>query len=237
MQDSGYYEVGLADHAVDAMLLAATEAYYLGRPEGRRRRRRRFVEVDGYLWGYRVRKPDGSTYIFVDRFAPSVGSERSPGAVKPNWGAAPLMNAIMEARAPQMTFLGSLHTHPFDSVVTAQRRKGWRFSDGDRSCWSELVDGESGFDELYGSEAALWLVVAVAPLKRVQFQPFAKPVGNTLNVWRFDVGELRFWVNAELVRPDEDGVATKTEEVVLDMFSQYANVAGPIGTSAATRGH
>ena len=124
MPDVSYCEVRLADHAVDAMLLAATEAYYLGRPQGRRRKRERFVEVDGYLWGYRVQKPDGSTYIYVDRFAPGIASERGPDAVTPNWGAAPLMNAIMEARAPQMTFLGSFHTAPLRLGGDSPKKEG-----------------------------------------------------------------------------------------------------------------
>ena len=223
---SQYCEVKFSDHALDAMLLAATEAYCLGVPQNARRGRRKgnvSVEVDGYLWGYRTRKPKGDMYIYVDRFGPSISSEKDADSVTPAYGSASLMNAIIERRAPQMTFLGTFHTHPFGSISEVDEWNGWQFSNPDRECWSELDDSTS-FCDRYGDDAALWLVIAVARLQKVHFKPCAEPLAP--NIWKFDVGDMRFWVNAELVRPDEDDFAQPEGDVVLDMAPAFLNSAG-----------
>ncbi len=226
--------VRFSDHALDAMLLAATEAYCLGVPQKTPRGRRKApvsVEVDGYLWGYRTTKPGGDTSIFVDRFGPSVSSEKASGWVRPAEGSARLMNAIMERRAPQMTFLGTFHTHPYRSIKKVESVNGWQFSDGDRKCWSELDTG-TDFADVYGDDAALWLVIAVARLQKVHMKVMAEQLRpNIPNIWKFDVGDMRFWVNAELVRPDEEGVAESQGGVVLDMDPAFLNWTGDRITS------
>ena len=141
-------------------------------------------------------------------------------------GAARLMHAVMQRRAPQMAFLGKLHTHPYDSVTEVENERGWEFSDLDRQWWPELEDDRMDLLPLYGTDAPLWLVVAVAPLKKVRFSPGAKSLDNTLNVWRFDIGELRFWLHAEVAYPDNEGVALFDQPVVLDMFPPFYNVPG-----------
>ena len=74
--DDFYYLVKLSDAALDSILLAAAEAYYLGTPYTRRAKDDPYVEVDGYLWGYRNHRPEVAyTYIHVERFAPSVPSQ------------------------------------------------------------------------------------------------------------------------------------------------------------------
>ncbi|MDD9997012.1 MAG: hypothetical protein OXQ89_04625 [Rhodospirillaceae bacterium] len=139
----------------------------------------------------------------------------------------------MELRAPHMTFLGTFHTHPWPSISKAEKAKGWRFSDPDRECWSEL-DHNADFSDRYGDDAALWLVVAVARIQKVHFKPFAEQVQP--NIWKFDIGDMRFWVNAELVRPDEYGVARPDGDVYprLDMWLAFLNDTGGRVTSKAS---
>ena len=223
--------VRFSDHALDAMLLAATEAYCLGVPQKTPRGRRKApvsVEVDGYLWGYRTTKPGGDTSIFVDRFGPSVSSEKASGWVRPAEGSARLMNAIMERRAAQMTFLGTFHTHPYRSIQKVESENGWQFSDGDRECWSEL-DAGTEFADMYGADPALWLVIAVARLQKVHLKIMAEKLRS--NIWKFDVGDMRFWVNAELVRPDDEDVAQSQGGVEIDMNPAFLNWTGDRITS------
>ena len=104
--------------------------------------------------------------------------------------------------------------------------QGRQFSEQDRHWWPEIDDDGLGLLPPYGAEAPLWLVIAVAPLQRVPFNAGAKSVGKRLNVWQFNVGELRFWPHAEVGHPDDTGIAQLDQDVVLDMFPPFYNVPG-----------
>ena len=225
--DDFYYLVKLSDAALDSILMAAAEAYYLGTPYTRRAKVEPYVEVDGYLWGYRSHRPEVDyTYIHVERFAPSLSSSKASGSVTSALGAAALMHAVMQRRAPQMAFLGKLHTHPYESVTEVQDEKGWNFSSQDRQWWPEIENDRMDLLPLYGTDAPLWLVVAVAPLKKVNFSSGANSIDDRLNIWRIDIGELRFWLHAEMGYPDDHGIAQFDQPVVLDMFPPFYNVPG-----------
>lgn len=73
-------------------------------------------------------------------------------------------------------------------------------------------------------------MVAVAPLKRVRFSRGARNLDNMPNVWRFDVGELRFWLHAEVGDLNDDGIAQFDEPVVLDLFPSFHTVPGDSST-------
>ena len=218
------YIVKISDHALDTMLLAAAETYYLG--AGTKRAAEQYVEVNGYLWGSQRLDPDTNcTHVFVDRFGPSISSRKSAGAVRPNSKASGLMHAVIQRRAPHLAFLGDFHTHPYDSLQDVMDIKGWEFSNTDRQWWPAR-DAEDEIDiwRILGEQMPLWLVVAVAPLQRVFANVGARPLKD--NVWRFDIGELRFWLNAEMGKRDKDGIVQFVDDVFLDMFPPFTNDAG-----------
>ena len=130
-------------------------------------------------------------------------------------------------RSPHLSFLGELHTHPYDSLREVNAVKGWEFSDEDREWWPESEDDETSVWRLYDAgELPLWLVLAVAPLQRVHDTEGAKPITARENVWTFDVGELRFWLHAELGDRDAAGTIQFEKDVVLNMTAPFSNLAG-----------
>ena len=218
-EDEFLYVVNVSDEALDAMLLAATEAYCFG--VGRRTKGEPRVEVDGYLWGFHRDDPDANyTWIQVERFAPSMSSRRSPDWVEPNEESAKLMHAIMTRRTPQLAFVGEVHTHPYDSLSQVLEINGWEFSKMDREATSETVW------QLCGEHSPLWIVIAIAPLQRVQGSEGPRNLDEQMNVWQFDVGEMRFWLHAEVAERDDEGTVHFPEHTVLYLLPRFLNAPG-----------
>lgn len=211
-----FFHVRFSDAALDSMLLAATEAYFLG--DGRRLGT--YVEVDGYLWGFYAEIGDDHTLIQVERFAPSFSSQRSPNSVVPNEDAARLMHDVMVQLCPQLTLLGEVHTHPYDSLEDARDARGWLFSDEDLESMSATIW------ELTGDQPPLWLVIAIAPLQRVR-STLPEETDDKSGAWQFDVGNMRFWLHAEVVPElDEDGVARFAKNTYVDLVPRLFNPSG-----------
>ena len=136
------FVVKVSDETLDSMLLAATETYYLGTGHKRRRNDNSdYVEINGYVWG--TRRYTDHWYIHVERFGPSISSRRGSGWYIANSAAPWLMNAIIGRRAPQLTLLGEVHTHPYSTVQEVKNNSGWEFSHQDRKWWPESEDDES----------------------------------------------------------------------------------------------
>ena len=209
------FHIRFSDEAIDSMLMAGTEAYFLG--DGRRLGTP--VEIDGYLWGFYGDQGDDNTLIQVERFAPSFSSKRTPVSVVPNEDAARLMHDIMVHLCPHLSFLGEVHTHPYASLEDAQDARGWRFSEEDLESMSESVW------ELTVDNPPLWIVLAIAPLRRVHT---TLPMeSDDSGAWQFDVGNMRFWVHAEVVTEwKEDGVARFAKNTYLDMVPRFFNPSG-----------
>ena len=214
--DGCFYQVRFSDQAVDSMLLAATEAYCLGD----RRQPGAYVEIDGYLWGF-YGDFDGGNHalIQVERFAPSFSSRRTPDSVEPNEDAANLMHNVMAKLSPHLSFLGEVHTHPYDSLDDAMNARGWLFSDEDRVSMSDTVW------QLTGDRPPLWVVIAVAPLQRVH-TTMPEELKNGSGAWQFDVGNMRFWLHAEVVPEIQNGVARFARCTYLDMVPRLVNPSG-----------
>ena len=210
------FQIRFSDAALDSMLLAATEAYFLG--DGHQLGT--YVEIDGYLWGFYVAVSDDHTLIQVERFSPSFSSKRTPDSVQPNEDAALLMHNVMVQLCPQLTFLGEVHTHPYDSLEHAQDVRGWLFSDEDLESMSDTVW------ELTEDQPPLWLVIAIAPLQRVR-STLPQEVDDKSGAWQFDIGNMRFWLHAEVVPElDEDGVARFAKDTYLDLVPRLFNPSG-----------
>lgn len=214
--DEHFFQIRFSDAAMDSILLAATEAYFLG--DGSRLGT--YVEIDGYLWGFYAHHGDDHTLVQVEKFAPAFSSKRSPRSVQPNESAAPLMNGVMAQLCPHLSFLGEVHTHPYDDLDDAREARGWFFSDEDRAWMSDPVW------QLTGDEPPLWLVVAIAPLQRVR-STLPEELADGSGAWQFDLGNMRFWLNAEMV-PEvlDDGSVRFAKNTYLDLVPRHFNPSG-----------
>ena len=207
------------------MLQAATETYYLGC--GRKSNRAedsKYVEINGYLWGACV-DYESCSYIHIEKFGPSISSWKRMNSYISNERSPWLMNSIVKRRSPHMKFLGEFHTHPYKSLSDVESAKGWEFSNEDLKWWPESKDSKDSVWKLYDLEFPLWLVLAVAPLQKVYGSSGAEPITAQANIWRFDIGELRFWIHAEVGRRDEEGKLRFKENTWLNLYAPFTNYA------------
>ena len=206
------------------MVLAASESFVLG--DGRKPKRRTrggnvAVETYGYLWGHRrVSRSEDIENIYIDKFDESLSAKRKNSSVLPNEDAIKLKNSIIERWSPHLSFLGDFHTHPFDSLTEIEKFKGWRFSEQDINSFSnddplwDLSDG-----------SPLMLVMAVAPVERVHYG-WGRTDGAQYR-WRFDIGQLRFWLTAHIGYLDSDSKRCSThKKVILDLDTILYNESG-----------
>lgn len=219
------YIVSVSDEVLDAMLLAATETYYLG--AGRKSNRSedsKYVEINGYLWGS-CADYGSHSYIHIEKFGPSISARKRKDSYIANERSPWLMNSIVKRRSPHMKFLGEIHTHPYKSLRDVESCKGWEFSDGDLKCWPESEDSEDSVWKLYDLKFPLWLVLAVAPMQKVYGSYGAEPITGQANIWQFDIGELRFWIHAEVGCRDEEGNLQFEKNTWLNLYAPFTNDA------------
>lgn len=219
------YIISISDEALDAMLLSAAETYYFG--SGRKSNRKdnlEYVEINGYLWGS-CRCSNHYSYMHVEKFGPSISSRKRRDSYEANEKAPWLMNSIIWRRSPHLKFLGEIHTHPYDSLDSVESARGWDFSDEDREWWPASKDGQYSVWNIYDTDFPLWLVLAVAPLQRVRSSGGATQHDAQGNVWQFDIGELRFWLHAEVGRRDDDGYIQFEKNTWLNLYPPFTNEA------------
>ena len=220
------YIVSVSDEALDSILLAAAETYYLG--HGRKSNRKdnfEYVEINGYLWGSYVPHGDFRSYIHVEKFGPSISARKRRDSYEANEQAPWLMHSIIKRRSPHLKFLGEIHTHPYDSLEDVNSAKGWEFSDEDRDWSHEKDENEYSVWKLYDLDFPLWLVLAVTPLQRVRGSNGATQHSEQGNIWRFDIGELRFWLHAEVGQRDDQGYVQFEKNTWLNLYAPFTNEA------------
>ena len=160
--------------------------------------------------------------IFLERLAVSLSAERRTDSVTPKAEATNLMAEVMARLAPELTLLGDFHSHPYKDRATVNRIKGFEFSPGDFS--SFIHD-----DDLWthNPDGPVMLVVTVCRLNKVH-DSAGQQVRN--NVWQFDLGEFRFWINACIGYIDSAGqrqhTGNKYSNVWLDLNSRFFNLSG-----------
>lgn len=209
------YRVRMSDRFLEAAIMGAIEAYCHG--DGFQTE----IETIGPIWGHRRINGDQHT-IFLERLAVSLSADRETDSVTPKAEATELMAQVMERLAPELTLLGDFHSHPYKDRATVDRIKGFEFSPGDFSAF--LND-----DDLWDRNPAgpIMLVVTICRLNRVHDTD-----GKQLryNVWQFDLGEFRFWINVCIGHLDGNGkrqhTGNKRSTVWLDLNSRFFNLSG-----------
>ena len=175
-------EVTISEHALQSMVLAASEAYAFGK-DGKREP----VETYAHLWGYRRQGKD-TEHLHVDRISVCVSAETENDGVEVFTDVIALQDDILKHWSPHVSLLGDFHTHPYESWEELRRVKGWQFSKADiRSFlhYDDLWKRADGFP--------ISLVMAVCQIKNVHEGWARHPAPHR---GRFDIGQYRFSISA-----------------------------------------
>jgi hypothetical protein len=209
------YRVRMSDRFLEAAIMGAIEAYCHG--DGNQTE----IETIGPIWGHRRENGDEHV-IFLDRLAVSLSAERDTKSVTPKAEATQLMAEVMDRLAPELTLLGDFHSHPYKDRTEVDRNKGFEFSPGDFNAF--LGDDDLWSRNLMGP---VMMVVTICRLSRVH-DTAGKPIRN--NIWQFDLGQFRFWINVCIGFLDDDGerqhTGNKRSKVWLDLNSRFFNDKG-----------
>jgi hypothetical protein len=210
------YRIRISDRFLQALVMAAVEAYCHGDGSNKTE-----IETIGPIWGYR-RVNVGTHVIFLECLAVSLSAERQVASVTPKAEATKLMAGVMDRIAPELTLLGDFHSHPYKDRGQVTQYKGFEFSPDDFMAFlsdDDLWDGNS--------EGPVMLVVTICRLGKVH-NTSGKRIRK--NVWQFDLGQFRFWINASVGFLDEEGKrqhsSNKHSNVFLDLNSRFINFSG-----------
>lgn len=209
------YRVRMSDRFLEAAIMGAIEAYCHG--DGFQTE----IETIGPIWGHR-RLKGNDQIIFLERLAVSLSADRETDSVTPKAEATALMAEVMERLAPELTLLGDFHSHPYKDRDEVSRNKGFEFSDGDFNAF--LAD-----NDLWERNPAgpVMMVITMCKLNRVH-ETGGKMI--RYNIWQFDLGQYRFWINVCIGYLDEHGrrqhSGNKRSSVWLDLDSRFFNLSG-----------
>ena len=209
--------IKISDGLLETMTLAAIEAYCLG--DGRKKADQ--LEAHGLIWGY-VKDTEDQKVFYLDRGSVSISAQMHNEWVKPKPEEIELKDFIVTRWAPQLTLLGTFHTHPYADLDDVASSKGYEFSEGD---YDYMRDGGTIWERAGGS--VVHLAMAMCKLKSVHSKTEGKWIRN--NVWQYDVGNYRFWINACVGYTDEDEqilTANTRSEAVLDLGTRFYNQSG-----------
>jgi hypothetical protein len=211
------FRVKVSSQFLEAVTLAAIEAYCYGDKPGRRWRP---VETLGYIWGFKKRD-ESETVLFLDRMSISISSTRGRDSVDPNPEAAVLKNEVVMRWSPHLALLGDFHSHPYRTLSDVNAINGFEFSDRDFAAFLS--------DDLTWRESAdnpVMLAITICRLGRVR-ENFGERIRS--NVHRFKVGQFQFWINVAVGYLDAEGKRCHTgnshSKAVLDLDQWLYNPA------------
>ncbi len=212
------FHVKISDRLLEQMTLATAEAYVLG--DGNHDIG---LETLGYIWGHRIIRDEGNEIFFhLDRASISISAIRNQDWVQPNQTALHLKNAIVTRWAPEVTLLGDFHSHPYSDFATVQAIQGWQFSDSDIQYFLENNDTWE-----LAENNPIMVAMTICKMGAVHGNVFGDMQQS--NVFRFDIGEFRFWINVIAGWLDNKGARQHTpnihSSVFLDMI-KFFNEAG-----------
>lgn len=209
------YEVTVSNHALEEMVLAASESFLLGNA-----RESGPVEIHGYLWGSR-REVDGIEYLDVEKVSVSASASGDEGSVEVDPRVVRIKNSVLRLWAPHHHFLGEFHTHPYSNLKDVNRSSGWDFSDQDEHAFLSDED----IWELSYPERPIQLVVAVTKIQNVH-ETFSQLELDGRRI-QFNVGNLRFWLSVGVgeVSKGQEKIFSR-ENIVFHPFNRHFNPAG-----------
>ncbi|NSY16158.1 hypothetical protein [Neorhizobium sp. AL 9.2.2] len=213
------FRITVSDDVLESMAMAAIEAYSLG--DGRRSVLNG-LETFGYLWGSK-RVSQEETVFHLEKLSVSISAERTSESVKPHVKAARLKNDVMSRWAPHRTMLGSFHTHPYTSLDEVKKIYGYEFSEPD----FDLFHHDDFLWEQSGNNPVNF-AMTICKLSRVR-----ESIGGDWlrpNIWQFDVGEFRLWLNVCVGSLDDYGnrclTGNKRSAAHLELNTRFFNQAG-----------
>lgn len=213
------FKVRLSDDVLESMAMAAIEAYCLG--DGRRSRATQ-LETFGYVWGSKKTSAN-ETVFFLEKMSLSLSAQRTNGSVTPNGSAARLKNEVMSRWAPHRTMLGSFHTHPYQTLDEVKKVSGYEFSEPD----FRIFQQDDFLWEQSGNNPVNF-AMTICKLSRVRDSGWGEHLRP--NIWQFDIGEFRLWLNVCVGCLDDDGnrglTGNKRSAALLDLNSRFFNDAG-----------
>ena len=210
------YRVKISEALLDTMTLAALEAYILG--DGRKKTQ---IETFGYIWGTRVVRAD-VTHLHLQKGSVSLSAQRSTNSVQPNQEAVELKNAVISRWTPELMLLGDFHTHPYASITEVNEVNGFEFSRSDFNKF--LTDGDLWEES---DNIPIMLAMTVCEVQAVHEDMFGTIIRG--NIFMFNIGQYRLWINVAVGYLDEDGNRQHTgnthSPVFLDM-TRFFNQSG-----------
>ena len=130
-----------------------------------------------------------------------------------------MKNSVIELWAPHNHFLGTFHTHPYETLDDVNSVEGWLFSAGDVETFLD--------DEMLWALARpnhpIAMVMTVTKMAAVR----GTHLDAENNRIRFNVGNLRFWLSVGIGGMSEG--ATKvfsTQDVLFHPFTRHINLPG-----------
>jgi hypothetical protein len=211
------FRVKVSSQFLEAVTLAAIEAYCYGDKPGRRWRP---VETLGYIWGFK--KTIGSeTVLFLDRMSISISSTRGRDSVDPNPEAAVLKNEVVLRWSPHVALLGDFHSHPYRTLKDVNAINGFEFSARD---FAAFVDDDFIWEQ--SGNNPVMVAITICRLGRVR-ENFGERIRS--NVHRYKIGQFQFWINVAVGYLDEAGNRCHTgnshSKAILDLDQWLYNPA------------
>lgn len=219
------FRIKISDNLLESMTLAAIEAYCLG--DGRSKELTK-LETLGYLWGFK-KISEEETVFLLDRMSLSLSAKRDRNSVTPNHKAVEIKNSVVERWSPHLSLLGDFHTHPYENLQEVNSCKGFEFSEGDISF---LLNDDFLWEK--SDQTPINLAITICELGRVHSKWGGDWIRN--NIWQYDIGEFRLWINANVGYLDDDGdrqhTGNKRSKTILDLNTRFFNEKGDrVGTS------
>jgi hypothetical protein len=187
------FHVKLGASLLESMTLATVEAFNF---RGPRSSQKCGVETYGYIWGSKKAYPDGQIAFFLDKLSVSLTAKRAALSVTPNRRAGRIKEELFKQLAPHQTLLADFHSHPYPSHKAMTQVLGFDFSERD---FDDFLD-----DDFLWESADNTPIMLVQAVCRCQRQG-AQMRWQRRNIFHYDVGGYRFWVNAAVGYVDGKG--------------------------------
>lgn len=196
------FRVRLGTSLLESMTLATIEAYsYRGYRSGKQTG----VETYGHIWGSKKPYANGDIVFFLDKLSINLTAKRAARSVAPNPLAGVIKDQIFSELAPHQTLLADFHSHPYPNAKAVTQATGFDFSGNDLS---DFLDD----DFLWGTAENTPIMLVQTVCKRDRSA--ASSMGwQRKNVFYFDAGDYRFWVNATVGYLDSRGKRRHTGNV------------------------